>query len=426
MFLENAMQGKFFRYFTVSFLTVLAAIGVFSAGLLVGWAIPENPTAALNLPLLGRTDNDPQVQTTTGPDTETLFEPFWQTWDLIHEQYVDQPVDEEKLMRGAISGMIASLDDPHSSYMDPEQFDQANAPLTGEYEGIGAWVDLTGEFLKIVSPMPNSPAERAGLESEDIVIAVNGEDMTGVDGNLVLREIIGPAGTEVTLTIQREGAPEPFDVTIERDYIRLASAEGRMLEENIAYVQLNTFGDQTISELRAALKELMAEEPDGLILDLRNNGGGYLNTAIDVLSEFLPGNQVVMYEVFADDTTREFKTKRGGLATEIPLVVLVNEGSASASEITAGAIQDLDRGVLVGTLTYGKGSVQNWSALENDQGAVRITVARWLTPDERQINEIGLQPDYEVELTEEDFAAERDPQLDKALEVLQEMIAVPQ
>jgi len=289
--------------------------------------------------------------------------------------------------------------------------------LQGEYEGIGAWVDPSGDYLTIVTPMKGSPAEKAGLKPGDKVIAVDGEDVTGVNPELVIRRVLGPAGTPVRLTILREGQ-EPFDVTIIRAKITIPSVEGEMRDDGIAYVQLHTFGDKTTTELRNTLEDLMAQNPKGLILDLRNNGGGYLNTAVDVASEFLPKGQVVLYEEYKDGTRKAYKTHGGGHATEIPMIILVNEGSASASEIVAGAMQDYGRALLVGTTTYGKGSVQNWIPLSNNQGAVRITVALWLTPKGRQISGKGLQPDVEVEMTEEDVEAERDPQLDKAVELI--------
>ncbi len=302
--------------------------------------------------------------------------------------------------------------------MDPFQFNQANISLEGEYEGIGAWVDPNEEYLTIVSPMPNSPAEEVGLKPGDAIIAVNGDDMTGVDGNLVIRKVMGPAGTSVTLTIQREGVAEPFDVEVTRAAITIPSVESRMLEGDIGYLHLFTFGDESTPELRQALKDLLDQNPKGLIFDLRNNGGGALRTAIEVASEFI-GDGVVMYEEYGDGTRDTYTAQRGGMATDIPLVVLINEGSASASEIVAGAIQDRDRGQLVGTTSFGKGSVQQWIPLDNDQGAVRVTIARWLTPDERTISEIGLEPDVVVEMTQEDVQAGLDPQLDKAVELLQ-------
>jgi carboxyl-terminal processing protease len=296
-----------------------------------------------------------------------------------------------------------------------EKFD---ARLNGsEYEGIGAWVDISGDYLKIISPMPGSPAEKAGLEAGDIVIAVDGEDMTGIDGDLVLKRIIGPKDTQVILTIQREGELEPLDFEITRAVITTPLIESRMLENNIGYVRLYTFGDSTAGDLRNALRELLAQNPQGLVLDLRSNGGGYLAAAIDVASEFI-GDGVLLYEEFSDGRRDVLRAESGGLATKIPLVVLVNEGSASASEIVAGAIQDRGRGLLVGVKTFGKGLVQTVHMLENDQGQVRVTTARWLTPNERQINKLGLTPNHIVEVTEEDRQADRDPQLDKAIELL--------
>lgn len=400
-------------------LIILAALiilgGAFSGGFLVGHAsslINDDKTVVdlISNPEVPPSQNQPD-------NVDELFKPFWEAWNIVLEQYVDQPVDKEKMMQGAISGMMDSLGDPHSSYLNPDMFRQQNAPLQGEYEGIGAWVDTSGDYLTIISPMPGSPAENAGLKPDDQVIAVDGEDVVGIDGNLVLRKIIGPAGTDVTLSIFRPGTEETFDVTITRAKIEIPSVTSEMIENNIAYIQLMTFGENTHQDLRNQLKDLLAQNPQGIILDLRNNGGGYLNTAIDVASEFV-NQSPIMYEEFGDGSRTTYDAQRGGLATDIPLVVLINEGSASASEITAGAIQDYGRGVLVGVQSYGKGSVQNWIPLVNDQGAVRVTIARWLTPNERQISGEGLTPDYPVEITEADIEAGTDPQLEKAIEIL--------
>lgn len=355
----------------------------------------------------------------TPEEYKDLFAPFWETWDIVHEEYVDQPVNDLELMRGAIEGMLNALGDRHTSYMNPDEFMQANESLEGEYEGIGAWVDITGDYVEIISPMRGSPADEAGLQPNDKVVGVNGEDVTGVPGDLVLNQILGPAGTDVTLTIQRD--TETFDVTITRQNIVVPTVDLEILEDNIAYIALYTYGENTTEQLRQSLTELLEQEPDGLILDLRDNGGGYLNTAIQVVSEFI-GDGVVMFEEYGDGETYTYEAIPGGLATEIPLVVLVNGGTASASEITAGAIQDYGRAPLVGTTTYGKGSVQTWIELEDNAGGVRVTIARWLTPDGRQISGEGLEPEYVVEITEEDFEQGLDPQLDKAIEVLKDII----
>jgi carboxyl-terminal processing protease len=418
------MSRKTLLFIAGAVVAILLLASTFSVGVFVGGVFAEEPiSTTADLPRILADIQTPENSNPTGEaspeDLETLFGPFWQAWDLVHELYVDQPVNDEVLMRGAISGMMDSLGDQHSSYMDPDQFRQANIPLEGEYEGIGAWVDPDGEFLTIVSPMPESPAERAGLKPGDQIIAIDGEDMTGIDGNLVIRRVLGPAGSTVLLTILRPGEDEPFDVSLQREKITVPSVVSEMLEGDIGYVQLFTFGEGSTTELRDALQELLAAEPVGLILDLRNNGGGALQTAIEVASQFV-GEGVIMYEEYGDGRRDTYEALKGGLATEIPLVVLVNEGTASASEIVAGAIQDYERGTLIGTTTFGKGSVQNWVPLKDDQGAVRVTIARWLTPDGRTIHELGLEPDVIVELTEEDFQAELDPQLDKAIELLTE------
>jgi carboxyl-terminal processing protease len=414
------MENKTDRTIIFIIVGIVLLAGAFSGGVLVGWLLPNQVTDALpilSLPTINTpvTSSNPDA-TQTPADISSLFKPFWQAWDLVHEQYVDQPVDDTTLMQGAIQGMLSSLGDPHTGYMTPDDFTQANAPLEGSYEGIGAYVDTDGEYLTIITPMVGSPAEAAGLKAGDQIIALNGEDVTGTEPQIVLRSVKGPAGTPVTLTVLREGV-DPFDVTITRQKITIASVESKMLDGNIAYIQLNTFAEATDIELRAQLKDLLAQNPKGLILDLRYNGGGYLNTAVQVISEFIEDGTVLI-EQYGDGSRETYEALPGGLATKIPLVVLVNEGSASASEITAGAIQDYGRGKLVGVQTYGKGSVQIWTELDNHQGAVRITVARWLTPKERQIHQIGLTPDFIVEITEADAEAGRDPQLDKAIELL--------
>ena len=410
-------MSRTIQYVLASCVVIILLVGAFSGGVIIGWVLPNRP---LDSYAFQNQENAPAPQVEAEPQNNQgqggpLFAPFWQVWDLIHEEYVDQPVDDLSLMRGAIRGMLESLGDQHSSYMDPTEYQQMNDAMQGEYGGIGAWVDITGEYLVITSPMPNTPAAKAGLKPGDVVIKVDGEDMTGVDGNLVLKRVKGEPGTSVVLTIQREGQ-EPFDVTITRALISVPSVTSKMLEGQIGYIQLMNYGDNSSDEVKKAIKDLMDQKPRGLILDLRYNGGGYVNAAIEITSQFISKGPI-MYEEYGDGARTTFEAKPGGLALDVPLVVLVNEGTASASEITAGAIQDTKRGVLVGVTTYGKGSVQIWTPLDNDQGAVRITTARWLTPNGRQIHKKGLEPDYVVELTGEEKEGE-DPQLDKATEIL--------
>jgi C-terminal peptidase prc len=258
----------------------------------------------------------------------------------------------------------------------------------------------------------------------DKIVKINGEDMTGVEPELARRKVLGPAGSVVKLSIAREGESKLLEFEITRQKIVIKSASGKMLDNNIAYIQVTTFGDKTKPELLETLKNLMAQNPKGIILDLRNNGGGYLQTSVEVTSQFI-SEGVVLYEQYGDGTRTTYDVLPGGLATDtsIPMVVLINEGSASASEITAGALQDTGRAKLVGVTSYGKGSVQNWIPLSDDQGAVRITIAKWLTPNERTIHGKGLTPDVVVELTEEDFKAQRDPQLEVATQALLHLVA---
>ncbi|MBC8336998.1 MAG: S41 family peptidase [Anaerolineales bacterium] len=414
-------MNKIFRYIIIGMVIGVLLVSVFSGGLAAGYLIKENVPADL-LSLATAPTPMPETTEATPDELTTLFTPFWEAWQIVHDDYVDQPVDDLKLMQGAISGMLDSLGDEHTSYMDPHVYTQATSSMEGSYDGIGAWVDSTGDYLAIVSPMPGSPAEEVGLKPGDLVIAIDGEDMTGIDGDLVIRKVLGEAGTTVELTIRRKGESEPLKFNVTRAHITIPSVEGELLEGNIGYVRIFTFGTNTTPELRATLEDLLDEGAEGFIVDFRNNGGGLLVTAIQVASEFIPGGEVVLYEQYGDGTRDTHKASRGGLATDLPLILLMNEGSASASEVVAGAIQDLGRGQLVGVTSFGKGSVQNWIPLNNDQGAVRVTIAKWLTPDERTIHGVGLKPNVVIEITDEDIEAERDPQRDKAVELMLELL----
>jgi carboxyl-terminal processing protease len=401
------IKSKAMLYLVAGLMLWILLASACTSGFAIGNRAAATPTPTV-MPVSNVDVNDPNSE---------LFAAFWQAWQLVHDKYVDQPVDDEVLMRGAIKGMLEALGDEHSAYMDPFEYKDANAALQGEYEGIGAWVNTDGEYLTISEPMPGSPAETAGLKPGDQIIAIDGEDMTGTLPELARRKVLGEKGTKVVLTILRDGEEQPFDVEVTRASITTPSVTSKMLDSNVAYVHLYTFGENTTRELRTALDTLLAQKPVGLILDLRNNGGGYLQTGIEVASEFVDQG-VIVIEESGDGTREDFNALPGGKATEIPLVVLVNKYSASASEIVAGAIQDHGRAKLVGETTYGKGSVQSWIGLVDDQGAVRITIARWLTPNGRLIHKLGLTPDVEVAQTEADTQAEIDTQLGKAVELL--------
>ncbi|MCJ7585137.1 MAG: S41 family peptidase [Anaerolineales bacterium] len=409
------MNNKVLRVILVLFVAGVLVVGSFGGGFVTGRLLPANTI----VPTLS-----PQVTATPGGDEslQTTFQPFWEAWSIAHQRYVDQPLDDTALMRGAIRGMMAALGDAHSAYLDPQEYKEAETSISGEYEGIGAYVDTNKDYLTVVSPIAGSPAEKADLKSGDQIIAIDGQDMTGVNPELARQKVLGPAGSTVHLTILREGIDQPLEFDIVRANIVIPSVESKMLDNGIAYVKLSIFGDNTATDLHQVLKDLMAQQPTGLILDLRNNPGGVVPTAIQVASEFI-GDGVIMYEQQGDGTRTPTNALSGGLAIDIPLVVLVNEGSASASEIVAGAIQDYSRAKLVGVTTYGKGSEQNWVPLSNDQGAVLVTIARWLTPNGRTIDKIGLTPNVVVEMTEEDVTAGLDPQLNTATAFLLQMVA---
>lgn len=391
------------------FVGLILSAGVFSAGLLAG----------IYLPLFS---NRASANTATPKDQHALFVPFWEAWDIVHNQYVDQPLDDVALMRGAIRGMMDAIGDKQTYYMDPAVYKDATTQLEGEYEGIGAYVDTSGDYLTIVSPIEGSPAEAAGLKPGDQIVAIDGVDMTGVSPEQARQKVLGPVGSTVKLSITREGQEEPLEFVLTRAKIVVPSVTSKTLENNIAYIDINQFGDKTTSELMAAIDQTLSQNPKGVIIDLRNDVGGYLQTAIEVASQFIEKG-IVLYEQYGDGTRVPHYALGEGRMTNLPIVVLVNEGSASASEVLAGALQDYGRAKLVGVISYGKGSVQQWMPLSGDNGAARVTIAKWLTPHERTIDGVGLTPDYVVEFTEADAANDRDPQLDKAIEVLLDLIA---
>ncbi|HEX7620340.1 MAG TPA: S41 family peptidase [Anaerolineales bacterium] len=407
------MQNKTLRSVLISVVAIVLVVSLFGSGFVVGNFIPALRPAAITTLTAAPGAN----QGGTPADLQSQFVSFWQAWNLVHQNYVDQPVDNTKLVQGAISGMMNALGDAHSGYWTPKETTDANMAMQGAYDGIGAYVDTRGAYLTITKTIPGYPAEKAGLQSGDQITAVNGQDVTGIDPDLVrMTKVMGTAGTNVQLTVQRTGVDKPLQFTITRAHIVIPSVTSKMLANNIAYIQITVFGDTTASDFHNQLSQLMAQNPSGMILDLRDNGGGYLDAGIAVASEFID-HGVIVTEKYSDGTTTPHDAIPGGLATTIPLVVLVNGNTASASEIVSGAIQDDGRGKLVGELTYGKGSVQNWFPL-SDGGTARVTIAKWLTPNGRTIDKIGLKPDMIVTMNQADITAKRDPQLDAAMQLL--------
>jgi carboxyl-terminal processing protease len=415
-------MNKTLRILLIIFVVVVLVAGSFGGGVVTGSFIKLFGSGSpLSLPSTTSTSPQPTtsapLQGGTPADLVTQFGPFWQAWALVHQDYVDQPVNDTKLVQGAISGMMAALGEPHTGYSTPQETTDLNNALAGSYDGIGAFVDTKGAYITITKPIPGYPAEKAGLLVGDQIIAVDGVDVTGMDPDVVrLTKVLGPAGTSVKLTISRTGVDKPLEFTITRAHIVIPSVTSKMLDNNLAYIQIADFGATTADDFHKQLAALLAQKPVGLVLDLRDNGGGYLDAAIAVASEFID-HGVIVSEQYGNGTKTPHPAITGGLATSIPLVVLVNANTASASEIVSGAIQDDARGKLVGVTTYGKGTVQNYFNL-SDGGLARITIARWLTPNGNTIDKKGLTPDQVVEMTAADYTAGKDPQLDAAVQLL--------
>jgi carboxyl-terminal processing protease len=424
---------------TVVLILVFMAMG-FLGGATTVWVYRPSlrQVVAARAPFLfGNTDVEQLAELPIEEYREQRAQLLWNIWDILEREYIDpEAIDREKMIYGAASGMVQSLGDPHTSFVEPLPARIMREDLQGTFEGIGATVNMIEGELTIVRPLPNSPALEAGLREGDVVLKVDDKSIEGLSLLEAVSLIRGPEGTVVRLLVRREGVEEPFIVPVTRSKIETPIVESRMLEGDVAYLKLTEFNALSDRKVNAALAELLAEEPVGLILDLRDNPGGYLQKAIDIASEFLPRGSLVLVEQErsgpGQDVERtEYRatgpspSTRGGAtprAAKIPMVVLVNGGSASASEIVAGAIRDNDRGILIGQRTYGKGSVQNTHRLE-DESSLRVTIARWYRPNGEPLDgsdgqEAGIEPDIVVEITAEDREADRDPQLQQAIEVL--------
>ncbi|MDY0302528.1 MAG: S41 family peptidase [Candidatus Moranbacteria bacterium] len=344
---------------------------------------------------------------------------YWNVFSKLKEKYVDaEKLTNEDLLYNSIKGMLSATDDPYTVFMDPEENKAFDEDIEGTFEGIGAELGIKQGILTVVSPLKDSPAEKAGLRVGDKILKVNDESTADMSIDDAVSRIRGKDGTEVKLTVYRaESEEKTKEITVTRGVIKVESVTLEMKDNNIAYFNVVRFGDDTAIVFNRLLREV-PRETEGIVVDLRNNPGGYLDVAIDLASLMLPDGKVVVIEEDKEGQKKNFYSRGEDKLSAIKTVVLINEGSASASEILAGALRDNRENVtLVGQKSYGKGSVQELIEL-SDNTSVKITVARWLTPNGEQINEKGIQPDIEVELTDEDYEQNRDPQLDKALEIL--------
>lgn len=367
-----------------------------------------------------------QYQATKLPDfsntqTITNFNLFWNVWNILEKKYVEKKkIDPKKMYYGAIKGMVASLDDPYTFFLTPDENKQSKDDLQGRFEGIGAQLGLKNNRIIVIAPLKNSPAEKAGVKTGDFINAVNGEKTTGWTLTQAVSKIRGPKGKKVKLTLERNNKEVITEIT--RDQINIPSIE-LSFEKNIAILKVNQFGENTNDEWDKAVEQIKTKwntkQIKGLVLDLRDNPGGYLESSVYLASEFLPINTLVVKQ---QSTTKsiDYRVDREGQLQDIPLTVLINKGSASASEILAGALRDHKKAKLIGEKSFGKGSVQEAIDLSQDAG-LHVTVAKWILPNGDWINSKGIEPDIKIENKIEEgntLTREKDQQLDKAIEIL--------
>jgi carboxyl-terminal processing protease len=429
------------KFLLVSIIVLALAIGIFAVGfgsaylltgrgegLLASPTAPASPTP-FPPPSAQREERERTAEPTRTPlpipepenDAQEAFQLFWEAWDLVQRHYYGDVPGPQDVTYAAIRGMLDTLDDKYTAFIEPDVAAILEEDASGKFEGIGAFVDTDESgMVRIVDTFDDGPAEEAGLTAGDRVIAVDGESIVGDPLYEAIGKIRGPAGSQVTLTVKRNGAPEPFDVTVTRARLEIPIVEREMRQDGVGYIRLREFSATASSSLEDGLEALLEQDPEGIVLDLRQNPGGWLDQAIDVADLFL-GENVVAVERFGDGTERKFRAHGGDIAEDIPLVVLVNNGSASASEIVAGALQDYGRAPLVGVATFGKGSVQRPFEL-SDGSELRVTVALWFTPNDQRIQGQGLTPDIEVPWPQEERQEdpEQDPQLQRAVEYLLE------
>jgi carboxyl-terminal processing protease len=345
------------------------------------------------------------------------FSIFWRTWDLVEKNF-DGKIDYTNMVYGAAKGMVSSLGDPYTAFLTPEEANQLQDDLSGTVSGIGAEVAVKNGKITVVAPVDNSPAKKAGVMSGDIILKIDDASTEGMDVNTAVSKIRGQAGTKVKLSVQRGSTTKEFEIT--REKITVKSVSSEIKNNNIGYVKITRFDENTDADLKNTLSDFQSKNIKKIIVDLRDNPGGYLDQSVSVASEFV-GNGVIVSEKkdFSGGKPSEYKALSGGLMTgsDVKIILLVNGGSASASEIVAGALKDHNRATLVGEKTFGKGSVQEIEDLAGG-AKLRVTIAHWYTPNGKNISKEGIAPDVEVKLTDADFNANRDPQLDKALELL--------
>ncbi len=353
------------------------------------------------------------------PPEEIDFSLFWEAWNRLEEKSVDkEKFDTQEMIYGAISGMVKSLEDPYTVFLNPEEAERFKEDISGIFEGVGMEIGIRKGQLQVIAPLEGTPAKKAGLRPGDKIIKVGDTLTTDITIDEAVNLIRGPKGTEVTLTIYREEWGSSQEIKIIRETIEIPSLDWEMLEDNIAHLKLYHFTEKASVDFRETAIKILNSPAEKIILDLRNNPGGYLEVAQDIAGWFLKRGDIVVIEEGKE--RKIYKSQGSASLSEYPIVILINQGSASGSEILAGALRD-NRGILiVGETSFGKGSVQELESLKGGS-TLKITVAKWLTPKGELITDKGLEPDIKVEMTEEDYEENRDPQLQKAIEIIKSL-----
>jgi len=363
-----------------------------------------------------------QVVCPVCPPADVDFSLFWEAWKTVEEKYVDkEKINIQEMIYGAISGMIKSLNDPYTVFLKPEDAKRFIEDVKGTFEGVGMEIDIRDDQLQVIAPLEGTPAQKAGLRPGDIILKIDGKSTIDITIDEAVNLIRGPKGTEVILTIYRQEWEESKDIKIIRGVIDIPSLMLEIRDDQIAYLRLYQFSEKAASDFREAAIKILSSDAQKIILDLRNNPGGYLEVAQEIAGWFLEKGQLVAIEDFGESKEQKDHLAEGNAKlVSYAMVVLINKGSASGSEILAGALRD-NRGVkIIGETSFGKGSVQELTKLKGSS-SLKITIARWLTPNGEFIADKGLEPDIKVEMTAEDYEAGLDPQLDKAVEIIKEL-----
>jgi len=393
------------------FFYLFVVAGIFSAGFVIGSG--------------GFSQNDKFVKADLDRTTpnKVEFSLFWNIWDSLESSYFDKTkLNASDMVYGAIKGMVAAIEDPYTVFLTPRENKIVQEDLQGNFEGVGIQIGFIGSQLAVISPMEGTPADKAGIQPGDLIVGIR-DELKEVDRGTVgislpeaVQIIRGPSGTPVTLILIREGQDQPLEIAVTRGEIEVDSVALEFIgdDKNIAHIRINKFGAETTSEWSNNVLEVLKADVDGIVVDVRGNTGGYLQAAVDIASDFLETGEVVVIEETGTGEKTEFVSERLGKLKDYNVVMLVNEGSASASEILAGALRDQINVPLVGKTTFGKGTIQEPQQVNGGAG-LHITIARWLTPSETWVNEVGLAPDVEIK---DDLETIEDEQLEAAVKLL--------